>query len=168
MARKTAARPLDTGDQFPNIRLSLTDGRSLLLPGEFKAPFQVVLVNRGAWCPYCTAQLKAFQLGLPSLSAEGIGVASFSADSLANSRQLAGEHGLEFPIGYGASVDAIAEQLGVYYEPASEKMPSYFHSAGFVLGGSGVILTAVYSTGAIGRLVWQDVLGFVKYIKAHA
>jgi peroxiredoxin len=168
MARKIGARSLDAGDVFPNIRLSLTDGRALSVPGDFKQPFQVVLVNRGAWCPYCTAQLKAFQQGLASLRAEGIGVVSFSADSLANSRELVREHGLEFPIGYGAPVDTTAEQLGVYYEPASEKMASYFHSAGFVLGGSGEILTAVYSTGAIGRLVWQDVLGFVKYIKAHA
>lgn len=168
MARKITARPLDTGDDFPNIQLSLVDGRRLSVPGDLKQPFNVVLVNRGAWCPYCTAQLKAFQAGLTKLSAEGIGVVSFSVDPLETSRKLVRDNGLEFPIGYGASIDAIAEQLGVYYEPASEQMPSYFHSAGFVLGASGKVLTAVYSSGAIGRLVWQDVLGFLQYLKAHA
>ena len=167
MARKTTARPLDTGDAFPEIQLSLVDGRRLSLPSDLEHPFNVVLVNRGAWCPFCTAQLKAFQAGLPKLSSEGIGVVSFSADSLANSQKLVREHGLEFPVGYGASVDATAQQLGVYFESAKDKMASYFHSAGFVLGGPGKILTAVYSSGAIGRLVWQDVLGFVQYVKAH-
>ena len=44
----------------------------------------------------------------------------------------------------------------------------YFQSTGFVVGPGNRVLTAVYSSGAIGRLVWQDVLGFVKYVKSHA
>ncbi|HET7544528.1 MAG TPA: redoxin domain-containing protein [Polyangiaceae bacterium] len=156
------------GDTFPKLRLSSSDGRELTLPRDLDRPFSVVLINRGAWCPYCTAQLTAFQAGLPKLAARGIGVVSLSADTRVNMQQLVRKHGLEFPVAGDAPLDAIAEQLGVYYQPASERMPAYLHAAGFVLGGSGEVLTAVYSSGAIGRLVWQDVLGFVEYIKAHA
>ncbi|HYQ44423.1 MAG TPA: EamA family transporter [Polyangiaceae bacterium] len=59
MARRTSAQPLDTGDNFPNIQLSLVDGRRLSVPRDLKPQFNVVLVNRGAWCPYCQLLLQA-------------------------------------------------------------------------------------------------------------
>ncbi len=37
-----------------------------------------------------------------------------------------------------------------------------------MLGPGGTVLLAVYSSGAIGRLVWQDVLGFVKYLQSQS
>ncbi len=168
MARKTNARLLDTGDTFPTLELTLTDGKRLSVPTGLTQPFNVVLVNRGSWCPFCTAQLKAFQSGLPKLSQEGIGVVSFSADSLDKAASLVAENKLEFPVGYGASVEAVAEMLGVYYDPAPSHTTPYLHTAGFVLAPGGKVLNAVYSSGAIGRLVWQDVLGLVSYIKSQS
>ena len=167
MARSPMAPLLDTGDLFPEFRLSLLDGRRLSLPTDLTQPFNVVLVNRGAFCAYCCAQLRAFQTGLPKLTAAGVGVVSFSTDALDDAQKLAREHGLEFPVGFGVSVDTAAERLGVYYEPVRGDRPSHLQSAGFIVRGSGTILCAVYSSGAIGRLVWQDVLGFVEYVKAH-
>jgi hypothetical protein len=41
-------------------------------------------------------------------------------------------------------------------------------STGFVLDRHGRILTALYSSGAIGRLVPDDVAGFVRYVGDHA
>ena len=81
MARKTNAQLLDTGDTFPGLELALTDGRRLRPPADLTQPFNVVLVNRGAWCPFCTTQLKGFQAGLSKLAQEGIGVVSFSTDT---------------------------------------------------------------------------------------
>lgn len=168
MARNTNARLLDTGDTFPELVLTLTGDKQLRLPGDLTQPFNVILVNRGAWCPFCTAQLKAFQAGLSKLTQEGIGVVSFSADSRDKAAALVAEHKIEFPIGYGASVDGVAEALGVYYDPNPTHTAPYLQSSGFVLGPSGKVVTAVYSSGAIGRLVWQDVLGMVQYIKSHS
>jgi peroxiredoxin len=65
MARKTNARFFDAGDDLPGLELTLTNGRRLRLPADLTQPFNVVLVNRGAWCPFCTAQLRGFQAGLP-------------------------------------------------------------------------------------------------------
>ncbi len=167
MARKSGARWLDEGDSFPVLDLTLTDGAGLQLPSGLSRPFNVVLVNRGAWCPFCTAQLRSFQSGLRRLSQAGIGVVSLSADRKEKAATLVAENGLEFPVAWGASVDAIADALGVYYAPASGDSSPYLQSAGFVLGPGGKVITAVYSSGAIGRLTWQDVLGFVEYVKAH-
>ncbi|MFY3742976.1 redoxin domain-containing protein [Anaeromyxobacter sp. Red801] len=168
MARKPNASLLDAGDRFPALELTLTDGASLTLPADLRHPYGVVLVNRGAWCPFCVAQLRAFQSGLARLAEEGIGVVSLSADARDQASAMVEEHRLEFPVAFGASLDAIAGRLGVYYDPHPTHAPPHLQSAGFVLGPGGTVLLAVYSSGAIGRLVWQDVLGLVKYLKSHA
>ena len=46
--------------------------------------------------------------------------------------------------------------------------PAYLQATGFILNPEGRILTAVYSTGAIGRLVPDDVAGLVRYLKSRA
>ncbi|MFN2522262.1 MAG: hypothetical protein ABR614_02985 [Mycobacteriales bacterium] len=38
-------------------------------------------------------------------------------------------------------------------------------STGFVLAPDGSVVTAVYSSGAIGRLLADDVVGLVRYMK---
>lgn len=168
MARKANARLLDGGDIFPALQLELIDGKRLALPSDLSQPFNAIIVNRGFWCPYCVAQLVAFQSGLPRLEQEGIGVVSFSAEPRDTVRDGVARHGLKFPVGHSVSVDQIAETLGCYYEPSPTHTGPHLHAAGFVLGPEGKVLTAVYSSGAIGRLSWQDVLGFVRYVKAHS
>ena len=168
MARKPDAPFLDAGDPFPVLDLSLTDGSRLSLPADLRHPYNVVLVNRGAWCPFCVGQLKAFQAGLAKLDDESIGVVSLSADPRDKASAMVAEHQLGFPVACGASIEVIVEALGVYYEPRPPSGTPHFHSAGFLLGPGGTVLLAVYSSGAIGRLVWQDVLGYVKYIRSHS
>ena len=168
MARDPNAPILDAGDLFPRLELTLTDGRRLTVPNELPRPYNVVLINRGAWCPFCVAQLRAFQAGMGKLADEGIGVVSISADSPDQALAMVAEHQLGFPVACGASVARIAEVLGVYFEPHPSSGSPYFHAAGFVLGPGGTVLLAVYSSGAIGRLVWQDVLGYVNYIRSHS
>ena len=168
MARKPNAPLLDAGDTLPVLELTLTDGRSLTLPSDLSRPYNVVLVNRGAWCPFCVAQLRAFQSGLARLSEEGIGVVSLSSDAREQASAMVDGHRLEFPVACGASVDTVPERWGVYYDPHPTHAPPHLQSAGFVLGPGGTVLLAAYSSGAIGRLVWQDVLGLVKYLKSHA
>jgi peroxiredoxin len=168
MARKTNARLLDAGETFPELDLTLTSGRWLRLPADLTQPFNVVLVNRGAWCPFCIAQLKGFQAGLSKLAQEAIGVVSFSTDTKEKAAAVVAENKIEFAVGYGVSVDAVAEALGVYYDPMPAHTAPHLHSAGFVLGPGATVLNAVYSSGAIGRLVWQDVLGIVQYVKSHS
>lgn len=46
--------------------------------------------------------------------------------------------------------------------------PQPLQSTGFVLAPDGSVITAVYSSGAIGRLVAEDVAGLVGYAKSQA
>jgi hypothetical protein len=46
--------------------------------------------------------------------------------------------------------------------------PVFLQSTGFVLNPAGQVVVGVYSTGAIGRLVPDDVIGLIRYLRAHA
>ena len=46
--------------------------------------------------------------------------------------------------------------------------PHYLQSTGFVLAPDGTVRVAAYSSDAIGRLVADDVAGYVRYLTEHA
>lgn len=61
-----------------------------------------MLLNHGAWCPFCTGQLRAFQRAVPKLEEAGIRVVLLSVDDEETVRNLVAENHLEFPVGHGA------------------------------------------------------------------
>jgi peroxiredoxin len=154
---------LKPGDAFPALKLTTTDG-DLALPEAFAGGFGVVLFNRGAWCPYCAAQLRAFQRALPKLAEIGVKVAAIWVENEATTKAFTEQHTIEFPIGYAADAAALAAATGAFVNPD----PVYLESTGFVLDPTGKVLVSVYSSGAIGRLVPDDVAGMIQYVKAHS
>ena len=153
---------LPPGYVFPALTLTTTDGE-LTLPSAFDGDFGVVLFNRGSWCPYCSAQLRAFQRALPKLAEVGARVAAVWVDDEATTKDFIEQHTIEFPIGYAADAAAVAEATGALVNPN----PIYLQSTGFVLDPNGKVLVSVYSSGAIGRLIPDDVVGMIQYLKAH-
>jgi peroxiredoxin len=149
------------GDTFPALTLNLTDGDTLQLPDALAGNYGVVLFNRGSWCPYCVAQLRSFQRALPQLEKAGITVVSLSVDDEATSKEMVGKHGLTFSVAYGADADRVAAVTGAFVNPE----PRYLQSTGFLLDPAGRVAVSVYSSGAIGRLVPEDVLGLVRYMR---
>jgi hypothetical protein len=71
---------------------------------------------------------------------------------------------LTFPVGYGAGAAAVAARTGAFVNPD----PVHLQSAGFVLDPAGKVVVSVYSSGAIGRLVPDDVVGLVRYVRDHS
>ncbi len=71
------------------------------------------------------------------------------------------ECGINFPVGYSLDNKQISELTGCFYEEKRQ----IIHSTGYVLKPDGTVAVAVYSSGPIGRLVWQDVLGLVQFYK---
>jgi peroxiredoxin len=126
--------------------------------------FAVVLFYRGSWCPYCNAQLRAFQRAQETLTDMDVRTVALSVDDESTTRELIAKHGLEFPVGHGADARAVAEATGAFVN--SE--PVYLQSTGFVLDPEGRVIVSVYSSGAIGRLDPDDVVGLVRYIREHA
>jgi len=71
---------LENGQAFPSLQLPQVGGGTLSLPDDLSGGFGVVLVYRGAWCPYCKGQLAAFSRAKDSLDAAGIRVVALSVD----------------------------------------------------------------------------------------
>jgi peroxiredoxin len=155
---------LHPGDTFPGLTLSVPGGQTVRVPEAFAGHFGVMLFYRGSWCPYCNAQLRAFQRAETALAEAGATVAALSVDDEAATAALIAKHGLAFPVGYGANVPAIAALTGAFVNPD----PVYLQSTGFVLDPAGKVVVSVYSSGAIGRLVPDDVAGLVRYVREHA
>lgn len=155
---------LNPGDSFPSLTVTPVDAEALELPQAFLGHFSVVLFFRGAWCPYCNAQLRAFQRAGEKLAEADVKLVTLSVDDEATTRELVTKHALEFPVGHSADAQAIAAATGAFLNPE----PAYIQSTGFVLGPEGRVIVSVYSSGAIGRLVPDDALGMVRYLREHA
>jgi peroxiredoxin len=154
---------LNPGDSFPRLTISTTNGQTLALPDAFAGEFGVVLFYRGSWCPYCNAQLRAFERAGEALAGAGVKVAALSVDDNETTAALINKHKLTFPVGYGAVASEIASLTGAFVNPD----PVYLQSTGFVLNPAGNVVVSVYSSGAIGRLVPDDVVGLVRYLREH-
>ncbi len=156
----TLLRP---GDQFPELTVIPPGSPALRLPEALAGHFGIVLFNRGAWCPYCNAQLRAFERAHDMLAEAGASVVAMSVDDEPTTRQLVAKHGLRFPVGHSADARAIAEVTGAFINDD----PVYLQSTGFVLDPASRVVVSVYSSGAIGRLVPDDVLGLIRYVRGH-
>ena len=76
---------------------------------------------------------------------------------------LVEKHKLTFPVGYGADAAGVAALTGAFVNHD----PAYLQSTGLVLDPAGKVVVSVYSSGAIGRLVPDDVVGLVRYLREH-
>jgi peroxiredoxin len=91
-------------------------------------------------------------------------VVALSVDDEAATKELIAKHDLTFSVGYGADAGAVAETTGAFVHDG----PTFLQSTGFVLDPDGRVVVSVYSSGAIGRLVPEDVVGLIRYLREHA
>jgi peroxiredoxin len=155
---------LGPGDLFPSITVTPIDTEPLQLPDALAGHFGVVLFYRGSWCPYCKAQLRAFERAQGKLKDLDVLTVALSVDAESTTRELVANDGLQFPVGHSANAQAIAGATGAFVNPE----PEFLQSTGFVLDPERRVVVSVYSSGAIGRLVPEDVAGMVQYIREHA
>ena len=155
---------LRPGDRFPALAVALPGGDSLQLPDAVAGQFGVVLFYRGSWCPYCNAQLSAFHRAQERLTSVGAQVVALSVDDESTTADLIARQGLGFPVGHSADAHGLAAATGAFVND----QPVYLQSTGFVLEPEGRVVVSVYSSGAIGRLVPEDVVGLIRYVREHA
>ncbi len=161
---EAAKTMLQNNDVFPSLTFARAGGGDIHLPADLAGKFGVILFHRGSWCPYCNAQLAAFARAADEFAEEGISVVSVSADDQEKSEALVEKHQLGFPVGYGADVRAVSAATGAFVN----ERPLCLQATGFILDPEGRIITAVYSTRAIGRLMPDDVLNFIRHFKKLA
>jgi peroxiredoxin len=152
---------LQNGQIFPSLDV-VTAGGAIRIPQSLEGAYGVILIYRGAWCPYCMAQLGGFQRASEKLGETGIKVVALSVDDAATTAKTIDKLKLTFPIGYSADAGEVAALTGAY----TNETPRYLQTTGFLLAPDGRIVNAVYSSGPIGRLVAEDVIGMVAYLKS--
>ena len=108
--------------------------------------------------------MAAFEKAQGRLGEEGITVVAASTDPLEKATETAREHSLTFPLGYGLPLKETAAALGAFYE----ERRNILQATGFVTRPDKTIAVSQYSSGPIGRLVWQDVVGLVQFYKKTA
>lgn len=162
-APETAIR-LEVGQRLPTVEARRVGGGRITLPTDVEDRWAVVLLYRGHWCPYCRQQLDDFQKRLDRFREEEVDVLALSADPESEARSTVEGHGIGFPVGYGLDPVRAREELGVYV--GGHEQP-FVQAAGFVLRPGGTVELAVYSSGAVGRLVATDVLGLIRYLRSQ-
>lgn len=154
---------LRPGESFPPVRAPRVGGGRIELPEDVENGWAVVLFYRGNWCPYCTQQLKDFQRNLDRFRSADIRVVALSSDPEAEAKETVDGNGLEFPVGFGLDPAAVHDRIGAYLGEDQ----AFVQATGFVLRPGGIVQLAVYSSGAVGRLVARDVLGMIEYARTH-
>ncbi|MEV4349319.1 peroxiredoxin family protein [Actinoplanes sp. NPDC049596] len=154
---------LQPGDAFPDLTINQRDGATASLHETLAGSYGVVLFYRGSFCPYCRTQLRAFQRSQENLRAHNIKVVALSVDDEETTQALIDKLRLDFPVGHSADAHAIADGIGAFVNPD----PVYLQSTGFVLDPESKVIVGVWSNGAIGRLVPEDVIGLVEYAQSH-
>lgn len=154
---------LNYGQPLPPLDVAAVGGGTISLPGDLAGSYGIILIYRGSWCPYCNAQLAAFSRALDTLSDLNAKVVALSVDDEDTSAAVVAKRRLGFPVGHSADADKVATTLGAYVNDD----PKYLQSTGIILAPDGTVRLAVYSSGAIGRLVPDDVAGFIRYLNEH-
>jgi peroxiredoxin len=100
------------GTQFPAITVKTIAGETVSLQASGK--YKLVVIYRGAFCPFCQATMKDIQARIDDLkNAEIEEVIAISADKEDVAKKFAQDYGLTFPVGYDLTVPQIRE-MGLY------------------------------------------------------
>ena len=108
--------------------------------------------------------MAAFERAQDKLREESITVVAASTDPLEKAKETVSEHSLTLPVGYGLPLKDTAATFGAFYE----ERRGFLQATGFVVKPDKTIAVAQYSSGPIGRLVWQDILWLVQFYKKQA
>ncbi len=97
-----------------------------------------------------------FSEKLAALEDLGAKVIAASAESAEKAREVAAQ--VAMPVGYGVTREQ-ADQLGAWWEDRRQ----IIQPSNFVLNSAGIVLSATYSTGPVGRLEPQDAIRFIQF-----
>ena len=88
---------------------------------------------------------------------------ALSVDSDEDAQKMVERHTLIYPVLYGLDARKMVTTIGAYIN----EEPLHLDPTGFILRPNGTIALAVYSSGAIGRLVADDTIGFIQHYQNH-
>ena len=151
---------LSPGDQFPPLKLNLSDGGTLSLPDDLETPMTVALFYRGHWWPFCRRLLTGYEERRAAFLAEGVSIVAGTVDTMEQTSKVSRELG--FPVAYGMS-RSDGDAIGSWWEEQRD----HIQPSEFVISESGKVIMSTYSNSPIGRMDPAEALTLIKYLNAQ-
>jgi peroxiredoxin len=115
--------PLLIGEKIPNVVLQDTNGKEVKT-NDILAKKTVLVVYRGGWCPYCSAQLADIQEIEKDIIALGYQVVAISPDAPSFLKQTLDKKELQYKL-YSDSEGVLAQAIGIAFEKEKPKLAKY-------------------------------------------
>jgi peroxiredoxin len=163
--RATAPAQLPTlGSPMPDGDLLDAHGRPTTLTATRDGRAAVVVLYRGAWCPYCNIALRVYQEELqPKLSSRGVALIAVSPQRPDEALSVAEKNELAFPV-LSDPGNQIAAALGV--------LTAFGAAAQAAVGPVGIDVPGSNADGTSGipmpTVVVVDAVGAIRWIDVHA
>lgn len=154
-------RALKEGQLAPDIALPDVGGRRVRLRDLWRNGPLVLVFYRGAWCPYCSLQLRTWQGQLDALHRLGAGLVAISPQTPDHSMTTAQKNALAFTVLSDSALEA-AEAFKIDFTLPPELIDLYGRLGNElpVLNGNGrwaLPLTATYAIDTRGQIVYAHV-----------
>ena len=102
-----------------------------------------------------------FEEHLGALREIGAAVYALSVDPKDEAQKTVERHGLEYPVGFGLDGDEVVEKTGAYRDEEA----GHLQATSFILR-DGRVMHATYSSGPLGRLRAENVVGFIRHAES--
>ncbi|KAI9340521.1 thioredoxin-like protein [Obelidium mucronatum] len=152
------------GQQFPLVTASLVgsaDKQPLFTPNNENGESTLIVIYRGAFCPYCAKQIKHLQETFEKLKSAKINLIVASCRLATRSRKIRSRYGyFRFPVAYGLGIEEMRE-LGVYVSNPThyiEQEHVFSEPAWFLVEPDGAIKYLEYASAPFGGRVDADLL----------
>ena len=121
---QVTASTLAAGSSAPPFALPDHNGNPITLASLIANGPAILLFFRGRWCPFCIAQLEAWNRLMATISRAGIAMAAMSPMTQHQSFLTRDQHRLEFPLLSDAG-NRVARQFGLVYSVPEEQRLVY-------------------------------------------
>src|SRR5512133_146426 len=123
-ASHLADSALPIGSRSPEFELPDQQGKLVSSTALSANGPAVIFFFRGRWCPFCIAQLEAWNRLVPAISRSGIAVAAISPQTPHQVSLMQDQHRLDYPLLSDAG-NQVARQFGIVYSVPEEQRALY-------------------------------------------
>jgi peroxiredoxin len=149
------------GATAPQFDLPDADGTRIRLSDLLEAGSVVLVFYRGAWCPYCNIQLRAFQARADEITAAGATLVAVSPQTPDKSTEFAQQEDFAFTVVSDVGNET-ASRYGLAYQLDDDSV-ALFKAGGLDLaayngdGGWHLPAAATFVIGRDGRILFESV-----------
>ncbi len=112
---KVGENALKVGDKIPEGTFVNATNEAVSIYDLLKQGALVISFYRGAWCPYCNLELRAYKEVLPEINAAGANMVAISPELPDTSMTLVEKHKLKFQVLSDVN-NVFAKKLGLVFQ----------------------------------------------------